>query len=49
MLGMLEMLGSFDRCNLKIRKLGMLGMFRMHEGNLLGMNVGNVRNEFYEC
>ena len=38
---MLEMLGSFDRCNLKIEKLGML---RMNVGNLLGMNVGNVRN-----
>ena len=42
MLGMLEMLGSFDRCNLKIGKLGML---RMNVGNLLGMNVGNIRNE----
>ena len=43
---MLEMLGSYDRCNLKIGKLGML---RMNMGNLLGMNVGmnvgNVRNE----
>ena len=39
---MLEMLGSFDRCNIKI---GMLGMLRINVGNLLGMNVGNVRNE----
>ena len=39
---MLEMLGSFDRWNLKIGKLGML---RMNVRNLLGMNVGNVRNE----
>ena len=31
---MLEMLGSFDRWNLKIGKLGML---RMNVGNLLGM------------
>ena len=38
---MLEMLGSFDRCNLNIGKLGML---RMNVENLLGMNVGNVRN-----
>ena len=47
---MLEMLESFDRCNLKIRKLGML---RMNVANLLGMNVGmivgNVRNECGEC
>ena len=39
---MLEMLGSFDRCNLKIGKLGMLimkwGMLRM-----------NGRNECGEC
>ena len=39
---MLEMLGSFDRYNLKIGKLGML---IMNVRNLLGMNVGNVRNE----
>ena len=38
---MLEMLGSFDRCNLKI---GTLGMLRMNVENLLGINVGNVRN-----
>ena len=47
---MFGMLGSFDRCNLKIGKLEML---RMDVGNLLGMNVGvnvgNVRNECGEC
>ena len=47
---MLKMLGSFGRCNLKIGKLGML---RMNVETLLGMNVGmnvgNVRKECYEC
>ena len=44
---MLEMLGSFDRCNLKIGKLGML---RMNVENLLGINMGmNVENVRNEC
>ena len=42
MWGMLGMLGSFDRCNLKIGKLGMLRM----KWGMLGING---RNECGEC